>query len=159
RTWLIVDYRLPGAGFFRFLSVKLSCMLVRIINAVVKEVQYSFRPAQTGPGIDVEQYAFNTFFPDTIYNTIHRNRWFKNINDTKIIEGGFTPDFQLEVKNDDLEFYVECKCRENKYGWKQVTVFNPGEPDRYKEIKNCFLLLCAYDKYELRFFLVPSWQI
>jgi hypothetical protein len=114
-------------------------------------------PSITSGEAFVDDVADN-FFPDDLYEKLHRTHDV-NANSKRFIRSSLNPDFQFEIRKTNLQFWVECKHRENNYDNTTINVFKPGQLDRYKSYSNTFLLLCTY-RYDQQFmYFVPMWHI
>ncbi len=105
-------------------------------------------------GEALEDEAADIFFPDDLYEMLHRTHDV-NTNSKRFIRSSLNPDFQFEIRNTNTRFWVECKHRENNSDSSIIHVFKNDQLKRYQSYKNCFLLLCTY-RFDDRFvYLVP----
>lgn len=109
-------------------------------------------------GEDFEDEVADEFFPDDIYEMLHRTHDV-NTNKDRFIRSSLNPDFQFEIRNTNIQFWVECKYRENLSDSSMIKVFNPGQLKRYQSYRNCFLMLCTFRYDEDFVFFVPMWEI
>lgn len=109
-------------------------------------------------GEDFEDGVADDFFPDDIYEILQRTHDV-NTNSKRFIRASLNPDFQFEIRNTNIQFWVECKHRENNSDSTLIKVFNPGQLKRYQSYENCFLMLCTYRFDEQFFYFVPMWHI
>ena len=105
-------------------------------------------------GEDLEDDTADVFFPDNIYEMLHRTHDV-NTNRKRFIRSSLNPDFQFEIRNTNIQFWVECKHRENNSDSSVINVFKGDQLRRYKSYSNCFLFLCTHRYDEQFFFLVP----
>lgn len=103
---------------------------------------------------DVADY----YFPDELYEMIHRTHDV-NTNTRRFIRSSLNPDFQFEIRGTSIQFWIECKHRENNSDSSTIQVFKPGQLQRYKSYKNAFLMLCTYRYDNQMFYLVPFSEI
>ena len=109
-------------------------------------------------GEDFEDFTADTYFPDDLYEMLHRTHDV-NANSKRFIRSSLNPDFQFEIRKTNIQFWVECKHRENNYDSSTINVFKGDQLKRYQSYKNCFLLLCTYRFEDQYFFLVPMRDI
>jgi hypothetical protein len=105
-----------------------------------------------------EDDVADSFFPDNLYEMLHRSHDV-NTNAKRYIRSSLWPDFQFEIRNTNVQFWVECKHRENNSDSSKIDIFKPGQLDRYKSHFNTFLMLCTYRHEEQYFYFVPMWHI
>jgi hypothetical protein len=109
-------------------------------------------------GEDFEDFVADAFFPDDMYEMLHRTHDV-NTNSKRFIRSSLNPDFQFEVRETGLQFWVECKHRENNYNDSIIHVFKEDQLNRYQSYHNCFLLLCTYRFDSQYMYFVPMWHI
>jgi hypothetical protein len=105
-------------------------------------------------GEDFEDFVADEYFPDNMYEMLHRTHDV-NTNSQRFIRSSLNPDFQFEIRKTNIQFWVECKHRENNYDQSIISLFKPGQLARYKSYKNAFLLLCTYHHDEQLMYFVP----
>jgi hypothetical protein len=109
-------------------------------------------------GEDFEDDVADNFFPDDLYEMLYRTHDV-NTNSKRFIRSSMNPDFQFEIRGTNIQFWVECKHRENNYDDSIISVFKNDQLRRYQSYKNCFLLLCTYRFDDRYLYFVPMWQI
>lgn len=105
-------------------------------------------------GEDFENDAADIFFPDNMYEILQQTHNFST-NSKRFIRSSLNPDFQFEIRDSKINFWVECKFRENKSNLGYVSVFKFDQLYRYKSFGNSFLFLCAKSNEEQYLYLVP----
>ena len=105
-----------------------------------------------------EDDVADVFFPEKLYEMLHRTHDV-NTNSKRFIRSSLNPDFQFEIQNTNIQFWVECKHRENNSNSSTINVFKGDQLKRYHSFQNCFLLLCTYRYDEQYFYLVPMREI
>lgn len=109
-------------------------------------------------GEEFEDEVADEFFPDDLYEMIHRTHDV-NTNRDRFIRSSLYPDFQFEIRKTNIQFWVECKYRANMSDSSTIQVFSPGQRERYQKHSNCFLMLCTFRHDEDFIFFVPMWEI
>jgi hypothetical protein len=109
-------------------------------------------------GEDFEDGVADEFFPDDLYEMLHRTHDV-NTNSKRFIRSSLNPDFQFEIRKTKIQFWIECKHRENNSDSTSINVFKNDQLKRYQSYPNCFLLLCTYRFEEQYFYLVPMADI
>jgi hypothetical protein len=105
-------------------------------------------------GEDFEEDTADVFFPDNIYEILQRTHSFIT-NSKRFIRATLNPDFQFEIRDSKINFWIECKFRENKSDIDYVNVFKFDQLSRYKSYENSFLFLCAKYNGEQYLYFVP----
>lgn len=105
-------------------------------------------------GEEFEDEVADYFFPDDIYEMLHRTHDV-NANAKRFIRSSMWPDFHFEDRKSGIQFWVECKLRQNFSDDSLIPVFNQGQLKRYQSFENCFLMLCTFKNDEQYFFFVP----
>ncbi|MBS1597313.1 MAG: hypothetical protein JST75_03750 [Bacteroidetes bacterium] len=105
-------------------------------------------------GQDFEDDVADEFFPDNIYEMLHRTHDFQT-NRKRFIRSSLDPDFRFEIRGSNVSFWVECKHRENNRNASEINIFKSGQLERYHKYENAFLLLCTYRYDEQMLYLVP----
>lgn len=105
-----------------------------------------------------EDHVADEFFPDHLYEMLHRTHDV-NTNTRRFIRSSLNPDFHFEIRNTNIQFWVECKHRENNRDSSTINVFKGDQLKLYKTYKNCFLLLCTYRYDDQFYYLVPMKDI
>lgn len=98
------------------------------------------------------------FFPKDLYEIVHSTHDYST-DTIRYIRFSPDPGFKIEIKNTDVNFWVECKYLENKQDSENVEVFNEGQLNMFKEIENSFLFLCARLRGELNNYFIPLHHI
>lgn len=107
-------------------------------------------------GEDFEDEVADEFFPDDLYEMLHRTHNV-NTNRERFIRSSLYPDFQFEIRKTKIQFWVECKHRENNSDATKISVFKSGQLKRYQSYPNTFLLLCTYRfDYDYLYFVPMS---
>src|SRR5690348_13371122 len=88
-------------------------------------------------GQRLENRVADRYFPDDIYEMLHRTHDF-NTNRKRYIRSSANPDFQFEIRHYGIQFWVECKRRENNWNKSEIEVFKDNQLARYKKFPNCF---------------------
>lgn len=109
-------------------------------------------------GEALEDDVADHFFPDSLYEMIHRTHDI-NANSKRFIRSSLYPDFHFEIRSTNIQFWIECKHREINTDSSTINVFKGDQLKRYQSFHNCFLLLCTYRFDEQYFFLVPMRHI
>lgn len=107
---------------------------------------------------DFENNVADEFFPDNTYEILHRTHDFRT-NAKRFIRSSMAPDFHFEIRNTNIQFWVECKHRQNYYNEMQLEVFKPGQLTRYKSYPNSFLFLGTYLDGQRHLYFVPFYKI
>jgi|SRR5882724_7763437 len=115
---------------------------------------YFWKNQSIQSGEDFEDDVADEFFPDDIYEMLHRTHDF-NTNRKRFIRSSLHPDFQFEIRDSNIQFWVECKHRENNRDATLINVFKNGQLSRYQSYENAFLLLCTYRFDEQYMYFVP----
>jgi len=101
-----------------------------------------------------EDDVADLYFPDDLYEMLHRTHDV-NTNAKRFIRSSLNPDFQFEIRGTNIQFWIECKHKENNADLSTISVFKPGQLKRYQTYTNSFLMLCTYRYDEQMFYLVP----
>ena len=109
-------------------------------------------------GESFEDTVADMYFPDSAYEMLHRTHDV-NTNSKRFIRSSLNPDFQFEIRGANIQFWVECKHRENNADLTSISVFKNDQLKRYKSYPNCFLMLCTYRYDDQMFYLVPFSEI
>lgn len=94
------------------------------------------------------------FFPHDLYKILNRAQEIKT-NHKRFIKSSANPGFQFEIRNSKVNFWVECKYRENKPDSDQINVFNGEQLKRFKSFKNSFLFLSTKKQGEQNYYFIP----
>lgn len=105
-------------------------------------------------GEEFEDYAADEYFPDDLYEMLHRTHDV-NTNTKRFIRSSLNPDFQFEIRGTNIQFWVECKFRANNSDSSLINVFKDDQLARYSSYPNSFLLLCTYRHGECYKFFIP----
>jgi hypothetical protein len=105
-------------------------------------------------GEEFEDFVADEYFPDNIYEMLHRTHDV-NTNSKRFIRSSLSPDFRFEIRKANIQFWVECKHRENNFDSSTIHVFKNDQLRRYQSYPNCFLLLCTYRFDEQMFYFIP----
>jgi hypothetical protein len=109
-------------------------------------------------GEDFEDGVADEFFPDDLYEMLHRTHDV-NTNSKRFIRSSLNPDFQFEIRKTKIQFWIECKHSENNSDSTSINFFKNDQLKRYQSYPNCFLLLCTYRFKGQYFYLVPMADI
>lgn len=121
-----------------------------------KKLKKLWKNPSVKAGEEFEDEVADEFFPDDLYEMLHRTHDVKT-NSKRYIRSSLNPDFQFEVRNTNIQFWVECKHRENNSDGTKIDVFKPGQLSRYQLFPNSFLLLCTYRfEYDYLYFVPMS---
>ena len=88
-------------------------------------------------GEEFEDEVADEFFPDDLYEMLHRTHDV-NTNRKRFIRSSLNPDFQFEIRKTNIQFWVECKHRENNSDSSLIKVFKEGQLRRYQQFPNSF---------------------
>src|SRR3954470_5552800 len=111
------------------------------------------------PDDSFEEYVSETFFPDYLYEMLHRTQD-SRINKNRFIRSSLNPDFHFEIRNEPgKHFWIECKHLEIDGTPDVIHVFKNDELFRFKSFENSFLFLCLQIGREEQYFFVPFNQI
>jgi hypothetical protein len=106
-----------------------------------------------------EEYTSETFFPDYLYEMLHRTQ-VSGMNKKRFIRSSLNPDFHFEIRNEPgKHFWVECKYLEIDQIHEAIHIFNNDLLYRFKTFENSFLFLCVKIQREEYYFFVPFNQI
>jgi|SRR5450432_26620 hypothetical protein len=111
------------------------------------------------PNENFEEYASDAFFPDHLYEMLHRTQD-SRINKKRFVRSSLNLDFHFEIRNEPSKhFWVECKYLEIEQMNEAIHVFQSDQLNRYKSFENSFLFLCVKIQREEYYFFVPFNQI
>jgi hypothetical protein len=123
------------------------------------QIPYYQEPATIDPSENFEEYASETFFPDHLYEMLHRTQD-SRISKKRFVRSSLNPDFHFEIRNEpEKHFWVECKHLEIGEMHEAIRVFQREQLNRFKSFENSFLFLCVKIHREEYFFFVPFNQI
>jgi hypothetical protein len=106
-----------------------------------------------------EEYVSETFFPDYLYEMLHRTQD-SGMNKKRFIRSSLNPDFHFEIRNESgKHFWVECKYLEIDHVQDAICIFSNDLLTRFKTFENSFLFLCVKIQREEYNFFVPFSQI
>jgi hypothetical protein len=106
-----------------------------------------------------EEYASETFFPDYLYEMLHRTQD-SRFSKKRFIRSSLNPDFHFEIRNEPgTHFWVECKYLEIDQVHDAIRIFTSDQLNRFKSFDNSFLFLCVKIQREEYYFFVPFNQI
>jgi hypothetical protein len=109
-------------------------------------------------GEQFEDDAADIFFPDETYEMLHRTHDV-NTNSKRFIRSSLNPDFQFQIRETRIQFWVECKLRFNNSDDALINVFKPGQLQRYKQYEHTFLFLETYRYDDQYLYFVPMWHL
>ena len=109
-------------------------------------------------GEQLESLVEREFFPTGLYELMQRTH---NFRTKKESFGNYStdPDFQFQIKGEKIKFWVECKHRDNINNNTSISVFKPGQLNRYRANYNSFLFLRTYFHDKPRLYFVPLYKI
>lgn len=108
---------------------------------------------------DIEAETADTFFPDDVYEMLHRTMDTKEGN-KRFIRSSLNPDFHFEIREKPgINFWVECKFMEIGQFSEKIELFTPGQLIRYKSFGNAYLFLSVKIQREQYYYFVPFNQI
>jgi hypothetical protein len=123
------------------------------------QIPYYKEQELTNPGENFEEYASDTFFPDHLYEMLHRTQD-SRINKKRFVRSSLNPDFHFEIRNEPgRHFWVECKFLEIYQMNEPIHVFRDDELNRFRSFEHSFLFLCVKIQREEYYFFVPFSQI
>lgn len=114
-------------------------------------------PVKPGPEFEASSEAAR-FFPKDLYQILHSTHDY-SADASRYIRSSPDPGFKIEIRNTQVNFWVECKYFENKQDSENVQVFNEGQLSMYKEVENSFLFLCARLRGEVNNYFIPFHHI
>jgi hypothetical protein len=113
-------------------------------------------PANSSAVFETSSVAL--FFPKELYEIVHSTHDY-SADAIRYIRSSPDPGFKIEIKNTNINFWVECKYLENKPDNDIVQIFNDGQLNMFKEVENSFLFLCAKLKGEINNYFIPLHHI
>jgi hypothetical protein len=123
------------------------------------QIAYYKEPETVDPDESFEEYASETFFPDHLYEMLHRTQD-SSISKKRFIRSSLNPDFHFEIRNaPGKHFWVECKYLEIDQIHDAIHIFSNDQLHRFKAFENSFLFLCVKIQREQYYFFVPFNQI
>ena len=123
------------------------------------QIPYYREPDGVDPDESFEEYASETFFPDYLYEMLHRTQK-AGMNKKRFIRSSLNPDFHFEIRNDSgKHFWVECKYLEIEEMHDAIRILNNELLHRFKTFENSFLFLCVKIQRKEYYFFVPFNQI
>jgi|GEM_PF-2202027 len=94
------------------------------------------------PEEEFEIGAAYQFFPEDLYQIMHSTHDYTS-DSKRYIRSSPDPGFQFGIRNMNVNFWVECKYRENKENDDCLTIFTEGQLAKYKSLEHSFLFLCT----------------
>jgi hypothetical protein len=82
------------------------------------------------------------FFPEDLYQIMHSTHDYTS-EAKRYIRSSPDPGFQFGIRHTDVNFWVECKFRENKENSERLTIFTDSQLAKYKSLEHSFLFLCT----------------
>lgn len=123
------------------------------------QIPYYKEQPSTDSAESFEEYASDIFFPDQIYEMLHRTQD-SRIHRKRFVRSSLNPDFHFEIRNEPSKhFWVECKYLEIYHMNEAIKVLQDGQLNRFKSFENSFLFLCIKIQKEEYYFFVPFSQI
>ncbi len=82
------------------------------------------------------------FFPEDLYQIMHSTHDYTS-EAKRYIRSSPDSGFQFGIRHTNVNFWVECKYRENKENNDRLNIFNDGQLAKYKSLEHSFLFLCT----------------
>jgi hypothetical protein len=94
------------------------------------------------------------FFPRDLYKIINPVQEIKT-NHKRFMKSSVNPGFQFEIRKSKVNFWVECKYRENTPNTDLINIFSGEQLKIYKSFRNSFLFLSAKKQGEQNYYFIP----